>query len=275
MNALTEGDHETRLKTVWDYAKPVAEILPVLLIAAIGRIVSLHYLDIDAIATLRGIIAGFGVLAPLAFIALTALFVLIPLPNTIPVVVGALAFGSLSGACYSLLALTAGSCVAFFLGRYFLNKPAINLKDGRLKHTLEKMHGLLREHGFLTLLGLRLVFFANVVLNYWAGSTSVRFRAYLGASCLGIAPKVLVFSYLFNVLEQPNWSWNVLADANSIFLVTPPVIRLSGMVVLSLLSGVNAREAKRRNHVNLLRGEQGASRRGQAPARLASSHKAR
>jgi uncharacterized membrane protein YdjX (TVP38/TMEM64 family) len=228
-------------KTGWDYAKPVVEILLFIVILVCGKIIGGPYLDTDV---LKPFIISLGGFAPLVFAALSAILVLIPVPMILSIAVGGWVFGPLWGACYSLVGITAGACVAFFVGRYLLANVSIKLNNGRLKRTFDRTHRVIEAHGLLAFIGLRLVFFANFVLNYAAGGTAVRFRDYSIGTFLGLAPKLLVFSYLCMDLDQLTWSWNTLLDMNLLLVPILPLSRLSGMVMLAQLARVSARESK-------------------------------
>lgn len=242
MNSMRAWDSDSSSKTVCDYAKPVLEILLVVLGLAL-KTLALPYINSDV---LERFIAGFNILAPLAFGILSVLFVLIPLPMIIPIAAGSLAFGPLWGACYSLIGITAGSCVAFFVGRYFFGSTPFKPKASRVKRIFDKARGAIEQNGFLAMIGLRLVFFTNIVLNYAAGSTGIRFKEYLSGTFLGLVPKLLVFSYVFKALDHPTWSWSMLADPNLILLPALPLSRLGGILLLGFVAKGETKESKRR-----------------------------
>lgn len=73
------------------------------------------YLSPEAI---RGLLTGFGIWAPLIFIGLQALQVVIsPIPGEATGVLGGFLFGTWIGALYSTLGLMLGSALAFGLSR--------------------------------------------------------------------------------------------------------------------------------------------------------------
>ena len=62
----------------------------------------------------------FGVLAPLVFVGLQALQVIVaPIPGQVVVLVGGYLFGAVAGTAYSLLGATIGSAVVFWVARRY------------------------------------------------------------------------------------------------------------------------------------------------------------
>jgi uncharacterized membrane protein YdjX (TVP38/TMEM64 family) len=68
--------------------------------------------------TLRGFVTSFGPYAPLAFVGIQALqVVLAPIPGELTGILGGYVFGTWVGFAYSTVGLTLGSALAFLLGR--------------------------------------------------------------------------------------------------------------------------------------------------------------
>lgn len=71
-------------------------------------------------AALRAFVRSFGPLAPLAFVAVQALQVVVaPVPGHVVAFTGGYLFGTVAGTAYSLVGVTIGSYVAFALSRRF------------------------------------------------------------------------------------------------------------------------------------------------------------
>ncbi|WP_115865450.1 TVP38/TMEM64 family protein [Halorussus litoreus] len=69
---------------------------------------------------LREFVAGFGVVAPLVFVAIQALQVVVaPIPGQVTGLVSGYLFGAVLGTVYSMVGLTIGSTVAFWLSRRY------------------------------------------------------------------------------------------------------------------------------------------------------------
>jgi uncharacterized membrane protein YdjX (TVP38/TMEM64 family) len=205
-------------------------------IVVIGMLIQ-RYLDVQA---LRGIIESYGVLAPIAFFAACALknvlfLPIIPLPLLIGL--GALMFGNVSGALYGWLGATAGACAAFWLGRYWLNGLATRLKRGKW----QRLDEVLSSHGFLSMLGLRLVLFSSIPLNLGSGLTSITGRDYAAGTLLGLLPRTFVVAYAFDSMQDLN-AWAALLTYPNALLLT---LLLVSMVAGVLLLASVARKAMR------------------------------
>lgn len=90
-------------------------------------VLGLGYVAIDRYApfladpvALRAWVTGFGIWAPLVFIALQAVQVIVaPIPGQVTVLLGGFLFGAVAGTVYSLVGATIGSAVVFFLSRRY------------------------------------------------------------------------------------------------------------------------------------------------------------
>ncbi|MEL6348158.1 MAG: VTT domain-containing protein [Myxococcota bacterium] len=82
--------------------------------------------------------------------------------------------------------------VAFVLSRYI----ARDLIEGLVPERLRKWDNALEKRGFITVLGLRLIFFTTFVVQLMFGLTRVRWRDYLAATAIGNLP-VIVLEVVF------------------------------------------------------------------------------
>lgn len=216
--------------TAWDYAKFSMEVLTVILILVAVGTIGRRYLDIKVF---RSFIDGLGVLAPLGFMALAACMVLLLIPPLVSIGVGTLAFGKLFGAAYALLGMTAGACLAFLAGRYLIGGTVAKLKRGRLK----QIDGLIKRNGFLTVLGFRWGFLGiDMALNYVAGVSAVALRDYILGTLIGFIPRTIMWSYIFETLEELTWSAAALTDSRLMVVGILPVTRICGALLLGLVA---------------------------------------
>jgi uncharacterized membrane protein YdjX (TVP38/TMEM64 family) len=149
------------------------------------------------------VIDGLGVLAPLGFIPFSAFLVIIFMPPILSIMVGWLAFGAILGASYAVIGMTLGSCIAFLVGRYVIGEVDIRLGQGRVGRTLQRVNEVIKHHGFLTVLGLKLLFFSNSAVDYGVSRTEVRCTDYLLGTLSGIIPRTFVLSHLFEAVLRP------------------------------------------------------------------------
>lgn len=138
-------------------------------------------------AWLRARLAALGPLAPLAFVSLQALQVVVaPIPGQILAGVGGYLFGSRLGTLYSVLGVVLGSTIVFLAsqryGRPFVERvltPA----------TLERFDGFVEEYGTA---GLFVVFllptFPDDALCALAGLTQLGYRRFFVLLVLGRTP---------------------------------------------------------------------------------------
>lgn len=134
-------------------------------------------------------ILGFGMWAPVVFIAIYALrAVVLFLPVGVMSLAGGLAFGRWWGTLYILVGATLGSCLGFLTARYFGREFVESLpwfQQGRIRKFDEKA----AEHGFKLILFLRLVpLFQYDAVNFGSGLSKVTLRDFALASFIGMAP---------------------------------------------------------------------------------------
>lgn len=201
-------------RILWGTLQSLVGVLSLVAAIIVMGMVVQKYLDVEA---LRAFTANFGLLGPLGFAAITALRAILYIPVMQPIFLiglGALAFGNIAGAVYFWLGASAGTCLAFLVARYWLVGFAARLKRGRLKRFDE----VVSANGLLSILGLRLVMFSRIPLNFASGFTSISLRDYLLGTLVGLMPTTFIVSYLFERVQDPNL-WGALLTSPSAFLV--------------------------------------------------------
>jgi uncharacterized membrane protein YdjX (TVP38/TMEM64 family) len=144
-------------------------------------------------AALRAWIEGFGVWAPLAFVGIQALQVVVaPIPGHVTVVLGGYLFGALPGFLYSMVGVTVGSTVAFWLSRRFGRRYVERVISPAV---LERFDGFTRGNA---LLGVFVAFLVpgipDDVLCFLAGLTEVPLWKLVVVAVIGRLPSFLVAS---------------------------------------------------------------------------------
>ncbi|MCQ9208758.1 MAG: TVP38/TMEM64 family protein [Omnitrophica bacterium] len=174
----------------------------ILVIAAIWWIVSCQCVNLKVLtpAALRDYIQGFGKLAPIIYILAYSLNTISVLPPIAGLSLAAgLAFGSLWGAIYLMIAALIGTSCTFFISRFFGRGFVERLLKGRFKN----LDDLLKRRGFITVLFFRVVpLVPYEVLNYAGGLSKMRFRDYFFASFLGLIPGVIIASFFGGSLGE-------------------------------------------------------------------------
>jgi uncharacterized membrane protein YdjX (TVP38/TMEM64 family) len=143
--------------------------------------------------TLRALLADAGPLAPVAFVLVTALsVVLAPVPGVVLALAGGYLFGWFLGALYGLVGAVIGSVVALVLARRFGRPYAEHVV---VPSTLDRFDDLVGAHGDLVLLvAFLLPGLPDDALCFLAGLTPIPLRRFVVLLVLGRAPAYLVVS---------------------------------------------------------------------------------
>lgn len=143
--------------------------------------------------SLRGFVTSFGPYAPLAFVGIQALqVVLAPIPGELTGILGGYVFGTWVGFAYSTVGLTLGSALAFLLGRW-LGLPMVRrlVSAG----TYRKFAFVARAGGELgVLLCFLIPGFPKDCLCVLLGVSPLPFRTFLVLSTLGRLPGTWLLS---------------------------------------------------------------------------------
>jgi uncharacterized membrane protein YdjX (TVP38/TMEM64 family) len=128
-----------------------------------------------------------GFWAPLLFILMMALVVVLLLPGALLTTGAGFVFGIVEGSIVVILGTTLGAGVAFLVARYLFREGSERFvrKYERLRLLGEE----LSDAGWKIVLLTRLIpFFPSKVSNYFFGLTSLSFRGYLLGSLIGFIP---------------------------------------------------------------------------------------
>jgi uncharacterized membrane protein YdjX (TVP38/TMEM64 family) len=171
--------------------------------------------------TVKQYIIDVGVFGPVIFIALYLLqaFVFF-IPSSVLTMAGGYAFGILWGTVYSLIGITIGSIITFFiarkLGRQFFRK-IIHKKE------LEHFDVFFKKRGDSSILLARSIpmLFPMDVVSIAAGLTQIRFRHYLTFSILGFIPNLIMLTLFGESLSKG---------------MNPAIIAIIVLIVIAALS---------------------------------------
>lgn len=154
---------------------------------------------------LRAAVASLGALAPLGYVALYTGATVFCLPGSLLTLLGGSLFGPHEGFLWVWLGSNLGANAAFAVGRY-LGSEAVKRLTRRRLPGLEKEVG---KNGFHWVLGLRLIpivpFF---LLNYACGLSPVKWRDYLIATAIGMAPATYVFTSVGSYATGGKTDWS-------------------------------------------------------------------
>jgi uncharacterized membrane protein YdjX (TVP38/TMEM64 family) len=143
---------------------------------------------------MRETVAAWGLLAPLVFIGIQALQVIIsPIPGEITGPVGGALFGTTWGLVYSTIGLTAGTLVCFGLGRLW-GEPLI--RPWLSEHNWERMRFIVEAEGAILCFILYLIpGFPKDIISYLFGVSPMPFWIFALVSTIGRIPGTWISSY--------------------------------------------------------------------------------
>lgn len=148
----------------------------------------LSYAQVESIKTF---VLGFGMYAPIIFIALFTFAPLIFFPDGILALAGGLIFGFAWGSVYIILGALCGGTLSFYLARLYGKKMHEKLAHEKLINFQKSV----KKHGFVMILLLRLVPLVPFnIISYSAGFSTIRYRDFFFATLLGMVPGVLVYA---------------------------------------------------------------------------------
>jgi uncharacterized membrane protein YdjX (TVP38/TMEM64 family) len=151
---------------------------------------------------LKDTVAAWGWAAPMVFIVIQALQVIIsPIPGEITGPVGGALFGTLWGVVYSTIGLTIGTLVCFGIGRMW-GEPLV--RPWLSEHHWNRLNFILEAEGAILCFILYLVpGFPKDIISYLFGISPMPFWLFATVSTLGRLPGTWISSYFgAHVAEQ-------------------------------------------------------------------------
>src|SRR5215510_3457973 len=151
---------------------------------------------------LKDTVRAWGWMAPLVFMAIQALQVIIsPIPGEITGPVGGALFGTLWGLTYSTIGLTVGTLICFWMGRKWgepLVRPFLS------EHHWNRMNFIIEAEGAIICFVLYLIpGFPKDIISYLFGMSPMPFWVFAVVSTLGRIPGTWISSYFgAHVAEQ-------------------------------------------------------------------------
>lgn len=151
---------------------------------------------------LRDTVAAWGWAAPVVFIAIQALQVIVsPIPGEITGPVGGALFGTLWGVVYSTVGLTVGTLACFWMGRKW-GEPLV--RPWLSEHHWNRLNFILEAEGAIICFVLYLIpGFPKDIISYLFGISPMPFWIFAVVSTLGRIPGTWISSYFgAHVAEQ-------------------------------------------------------------------------
>jgi uncharacterized membrane protein YdjX (TVP38/TMEM64 family) len=153
---------------------------------------------------LRAYLRNWGAFAPIAFMGIQALQVVIaPIPGEVTGIAGGFIFGAFWNVVYSTVGLSVGSAIAFAAAR-IIGRPFVQLMIR--PRTLEKFAHLTERRGIIaTLVLFAIPGFPKDVLSYLLGLGPMRFLTFILVCALGRIPGTILLSISGSALYKENW----------------------------------------------------------------------
>lgn len=171
---------------------------------------------------IRGFLGDAGRLAPILYMGLMALAVIIsPIPS-VPLDIAAGAFfGPLLGTVYSSIGALGGGVISFLLARFLGRAIAERFLSGHIHFCRRCSDRLLTKIVFFSRL---LPFVSFDIISYGAGLTQMSLKAFAGASFLGMLPLTFAYNYFGSFLVVGEKVTVVFGIAAVGFLIVFPML---------------------------------------------------
>jgi uncharacterized membrane protein YdjX (TVP38/TMEM64 family) len=213
--------------------------------------------------TIRTAIAGAGAAAPLVFILVQVIQVVIfVIPGEVAQIAGGYLFGAVPGTIYSVIGITIGSVMNFGLGRA-LGIPFIERLFG--SENVKKFESIISSPRAMT--GFFIFFvipgIPKDILCYVAGISSMGFLSFFAISMLGRLPGIIGSTIIGSSAADKNWLLTGIIVAAAIVLFTLGSIfrdRIHGLV--ETIAGRKTGREKRVPHTKLTKNKKKEEKNG-------------
>lgn len=150
----------------------------------------------ELLATLRAV--GAEPWAPAALVAAYVLLCPLGVPVSPLIMAGGVVFGFGAGTLINFAGTWLGAAATFGVARLLGRDLVAQVLGDRLA----KVENAVERHSFWTLVRLRFVPIPYALVNYAAALAGVRTATFLGATALGLAPAVALFTYFAAALSR-------------------------------------------------------------------------
>ncbi|MCW8858644.1 MAG: VTT domain-containing protein, partial [Deltaproteobacteria bacterium] len=187
-----------RKRILFRAKSPLTAIISSILLVAAILVVLIHYGVHEQVLVLLSWVESQGIWAPLIFILIMALVVVLLVPGVMLTTGAGFVFGVVEGSIVVVLGTTMGAALAFLAARYLFSQRTSRffLKHARIRLLSEE----LSLHGWKIVLLTRLIpFFPSKISNYFFGLTPFSFRGYVFGSLFGFIPYSVHNVYLGSI----------------------------------------------------------------------------
>jgi uncharacterized membrane protein YdjX (TVP38/TMEM64 family) len=162
-----------------------------------------HVFDQFTPARIESFLTRFGNFAPLVYILLLAVAIVISqIPNVPLAIAAGMLFGTFRGGLYSLVGGMLGATACFFIAR-FLGISFIRKIFGKVPCFSERCKD---SHVALLIFLSRLIpFFSFDLISYCAGLTNIKTRTFLVATFFGMIPMTFLFTRMGGLMMDQSY----------------------------------------------------------------------
>ncbi|UCF87245.1 MAG: TVP38/TMEM64 family protein [Nitrospiraceae bacterium] len=141
---------------------------------------------------------SFGFFAPLFYISLMSLAVVIsPIPSLPLDIASGAFFGPIWGTIYSVIGASAGAVISFLISRFLGREFIERFLGGHVNFCTSCSDRILTKFVFLSRL---LPFISFDIISYGAGLTKMSLRMFVIATVIGMIPLTFIYNYFGSVL---------------------------------------------------------------------------
>jgi uncharacterized membrane protein YdjX (TVP38/TMEM64 family) len=169
---------------------------------------------------LKRTVASWGWLAPVVFMAIQALQVIIsPFPGEITGPVGGALFGTTWGLIYSSIGLTIGTLIAFWIGRKW-GEPLV--RPWLSEHNWNRLHFIVEAEGAIICFILYVIpGFPKDIISYLFGISPMPFWLFALVSTVGRLPGTWISSYFGANVGEQQYVWALVFIAGIAAICLP------------------------------------------------------
>lgn len=167
-------------------------------------------------------LTGFGYLAPLIYMAVMAMAIVIfPIPSVPLDIAAGMIFGPLLGTVYSVIGATIGALLSFAISRYLGRELVEKIFRSHIHLCPNCSDRLL----FKVILISRLIPIISFdIISYGAGLTKMSLRSFGTATFFGMIPLTFIYTYYGSIIVIHHWLGMALGLLLVIFFLILPTL---------------------------------------------------
>jgi uncharacterized membrane protein YdjX (TVP38/TMEM64 family) len=214
--------------------------ISVLVLSIAATLAALRWTELGTVLSQDSLISLFENFraSPWAPLALIGLFVVgspLGIPASPLILAGGAAFGLYHGWFYNFVGTVLGAGSSFLLAKALGRDFMVHFVG---ENRLKKIEGILDRHGFWTIVRSRFIPIPFVITNFASAWVGLRFGTFIGATAVGLAPSMLVYTYFGKALYD-------VAGEHRQEVVWKLVVATILLLLLSLLGPMVAKKMRR------------------------------